>query len=47
MKGRDLTIKTMEQVDRTILGIVGSCILKNIAFHFNITALQHLTTDSR
>ena len=45
MKGRDLTMKKMEQVDRTVLGSVGSCILKSIAFNFNNTALQCLTTD--
>ena len=40
MKGRDLTMKKMDQFDRTVLGSVGSCILKNIAFDFNNTALQ-------
>ena len=42
MKGRDLTMKKMDQVDRTVLGTVGSCILKSIAF--NNTALQRSTT---
>ena len=35
MKGKDLTTKKMDLVDRTVLGTVGSCILKNIAFDFN------------
>ena len=34
MKGRDLTMKKMDRVDRTVLGTVGSCILKSIAFDF-------------
>ena len=38
MKGMDLTMKKMDQVDRTVLGTVGSCILKSIAFSFNNTA---------
>ena len=41
MKGRDLTMKKM---DHTVLGTVGSCILKSIAFDFNNTALQCSTT---
>ena len=44
MKGRDLTMKKMGQVDRTVLGTVGSCILKSIAFDFTNTASQRLTT---
>ena len=44
MKGRDLTMKKMDQVDRTVLCTVGSCILKCIAFDFNNTALQRSTT---
>ena len=44
MKGRDLTMKKMDQVDRIDLGTVGSCILKRIAFDFNNTALQRSTT---
>ena len=27
MKGRDLTMEKIDQVDRTVLGTVGSCIL--------------------
>ena len=46
MKGRDLTLKKMDQVDRTVLGTVRSCTLKSIAFGFNNTALQRLTNDS-
>ena len=38
MKGMDLTMKKMDQVDRTVLGTVGSCILNSIAFNFNNTA---------
>ena len=34
MKGRDLTLERMDQIDRTVLGTVGSCILKRIAFDF-------------
>ena len=45
MKGINLTMKKMDQVDRTVLGTVGSCILKSIAFNFNNTALQRSTTD--
>ena len=44
MKGRDLTMKKMDQVDRTVLGTVGSCILKSIAFDFNNIASQGSTT---
>ena len=44
VKGRDLTMKKMDQVDRTVLGTVGSCILKSIAFDFNNIALQRSTT---
>ena len=43
MKGRDLSMKKMDQADRTILGTVGSRILKSIAF--DNTALQRSTTD--
>ena len=46
MKGRDLTLKKMDQVDRSVLGTVRSCTLKSIAFGFNNTALQRLTNDS-
>ena len=45
MKGRDLTMKKMDQVDRTALGTVGSCIIKSITFDINNTALQRSTTD--
>ena len=45
MKERDLTMKKMDQVDLAVLGTVGSCILKSIAFYFNNTALQSSTTD--
>ena len=44
MKGRDLTLDKMDQIDRTVLGTVGSCILNSIAFDFNNTALQRSTT---
>ena len=44
MKGRDLTMKKMDNVDRTVLGTFGSCVLKSIAFDFNNTALQRSTT---
>ena len=44
MKGRDLTMKKMDQVDHTVLGTVGSCILKSIAFDFNNIASQRSTT---
>ena len=44
MKGRYLTMKKMDHVDRTALGTVGSCILKRIAFDFNNTVLQRSTT---
>ena len=43
MKGRDLTLEKMDQIDRTVLGTVGSCILKSIAFDLNKTALQRST----
>ena len=43
MKG-DLIMKKVDQVDRTVLGSVGSCILKSIAFDFNNTALLRSTT---
>ena len=45
MKGKDLTMKKMDQIDRKVLGTVGSCILKSIAFDFNNTTLQRSTTD--
>ena len=38
-------MKKMDQVDRTVLGTVGSCILKIIAFDFNNTALQRSITE--
>ena len=41
MKGRDLTMKKMDQVDFTVLGTYGSCILKSIAFDFNNTAFNN------
>ena len=45
MKGRDFTMKKMDQVDRTVFCTVGSCILKSIiAFDFNNTALKRSTT---
>ena len=44
MKGRVLTMKKMDPVDRTVLSTVGSCFLKRIAFDFNNTALQRSTT---
>ena len=44
MKGRDFTMKKMDQGDSTVLGNVGSCILKSNAFDFNNTALQRSTT---
>ena len=44
MKGRDLTMKKIDQVDRAVLGTVGSCILKSIALDFNHTELQRSTT---
>ena len=44
MKGRDLTMKKMDQVDFTVLGTVGPCILKSIAFDFNNTVLKRSTT---
>ena len=37
-------MKTMYQVDRTVIGTVGPCILKSIAFGFNNTALQSSRT---
>ena len=37
-------MKKMDQVDRTFLGTVGSCILKSIAFDLNNIALQRSTT---
>ena len=45
MKGRDLTMKKMDQIGRTVLGTVGSCILKCIAFDFNNNVLQRSATD--
>ena len=41
MKGRDLTMKKMDQVDRTVLGAVGSCTLKVLPLtltilHYNV-----------
>ena len=44
MKERELTMKKMDQFDRTVLSSVWSCILKSIAFDFNNTALQRSTT---
>ena len=38
-------MKKMDQVDHTVLGTVGSCILKSIAFDFNNDAIQRSTTD--
>ena len=40
MKKRDLTMKKMDQVDHTVLGTIGSCILKSIALDFNRTAIK-------
>ena len=34
MKERALTMKKMDRVDLTVLGTVGSCIIKSIAFDF-------------
>ena len=39
MKGRYLTMKKMDQVDCTVLGTVGSCILK--VLHLTLTILQY------
>ena len=47
MKGKDLTMKKMDQVDRTVLGTVWIMYPKNIAFDLNNTALQRSTTDMR
>ena len=44
MQGSDLTMKKMNQVDHSVLGTVGPCIIKSIAFDFNNTALQGSTT---
>ena len=45
MKGRDLTMKKMDLVDCTVLGTVGSCILKKkYCLDFNNTAIQRSTT---
>ena len=38
-------MKKLDQVDCTVLGTVGSCILKSIAFDFNNTPIQRSTTD--
>ena len=43
-EGENPTMKKRDQVDRTILGTVGSSILKSIAFDFNHTELQRSTT---
>ena len=37
-------MKTMNQVNHTVLSTVGSCILISIAFVFSYTALQRSTT---
>ena len=37
MKGRNLTMKKIDQVDRTVLGTAGLCILKCISFDLNNT----------
>ena len=49
MKGRDLTMKKMDQVDRTVVGTVGSCILKLLSLtlimlHYNVQQLKCLTS---
>ena len=36
-------MKKMDQVDRTVLGTVWSCILKGVACDFNNTELQRST----
>ena len=51
MKERNLSMKKMDQVDRTDLGTVGSCILKRIALtltilHYNVQELKCLTSCS-
>ena len=51
MKGRDLTMKKMDLVDCTVLGTVGSCILKRIALtltilQYNVQQLKCLTSCS-
>ena len=44
MKKRNLTMQKMDQVDSTVLGTVGPCILKSNGFDFDNTALQHSIT---
>ena len=44
MKGRDFIMRKIDQVDCTVLGTVGSCVLKSIAFDIYSTALQRSTT---
>ena len=51
MNGRDLTMKKMDQVDRRVLGTVGSCILKLLPLtltilHYNVQQLKCLTSCS-
>ena len=38
-------MKKVDQVDHTVLGTVGPCILKSITLGFNNTALQHSKTE--
>ena len=45
MKGRNLTMEKMDQVDCTVLGTAGSCILTSIVFDFNNIAFQRSITD--
>ena len=51
MHRMDLTMKKMDQVDRTVLGTVGSCIIKELALtltilHYNVQRLKCLTSCS-
>ena len=51
MKGRDLTMKKMDQVNHTVLGTVGSCMLKVLPLtltilHYNVQQLKCLTSSS-
>ena len=40
MKERNLTMKKIDQVDRTVLGTVGSCILKVLPLTLKRLSLQ-------
>ena len=52
MKWRNLTMKKMDQVARTVLGTVGSSILKKVLpltlaiLHYNVQQLKCLTSCS-